>query len=148
MMVYSQQSSNSKLFTCSFTIGTSDNWGMNVQKSVIVKKIMRCKCHGVSNTHSSSVQSRSRSKMCHLTHKFQRMGLFREWVEHSSHFSSFMVGSVDCAQQLSFGDLQFHGLTCSLTGNKNSNEFKRRSGSATVFTFLETLCLSCIQDAL
>ena len=141
-----QHGGDSKLFSSTLTIGTCDNWCMNVEKAVVVEKVVRRKGHGVSNAHGSRMKTGTWSEMSHFAHVFQRVSLFGKRIEHSSHLCTCLVASIDSTQQFSSSNLQLDSLTSSLTGDECSNKLKGRSSTTRLLALFKASSFVDIQD--
>jgi hypothetical protein len=105
------------LLTRTFAIRTGNNGRVNVQESVIVKKIVRRVRHGVTDPHGGRMDATTRSQVSVLTHVFERVLLLGHRVELAADFGAFGVATVHGTKQLTGRHLQFHSLPITLTGN-------------------------------
>mmetsp|Transcript_15972 Transcript_15972/g.44172 ORF Transcript_15972/g.44172 Transcript_15972/m.44172 type:complete len:530 (-) Transcript_15972:142-1731(-) len=147
-VIRSQHRSHTKLLSGALAIGTGQDWGVNVQKTVVVEEVVCGVGHAVSDSHGRGVHSSTRSQVGVVSHVFQGVCFFAHGVKGSSDFRSLKVSSVDCTQELSSGDGQLDGLSRTLGGNEGSDHLKGGTGSTGGFALGETLTFFGIENAL
>mmetsp|Transcript_8910 Transcript_8910/g.13125 ORF Transcript_8910/g.13125 Transcript_8910/m.13125 type:complete len:286 (-) Transcript_8910:1004-1861(-) len=105
MVVRSKQRRDTKLFTSTFTIRTGYNGRMNVQKTIVVEKFVRCKRHGIAYAHGSGVNLGTSSQVSMFTQMFKGVALLAHRVKHPSNGVTLRVSSINWTDEFDLFDL-------------------------------------------